>query len=454
MLGAAFENFIEKSPISVMARGLMERLLNPEKVNEWFEANAELQYTRELLFSTMLGMMTDVVVGTHKSIHSAFQATKDEMGVSVQAVYNKLNGIEINTSAELVRSAAREASAIIKEMGGTRPALLPGLNIKILDGNCIKASEHRIFELRSIAAGALPGKSLVVFDPSLRLPVDVFPCEDGHAQERSLLGDVLNSVSDLDAWIADRNFCTMGFLCGIAERKAIFVIREHKNLPFVKLTPLKRTGRVEGGQVYEQIIEVTDETGKKWKFRRIRAVLNKPTRDGDRRINIITNLSKRKAKAATVADLYRKRWTIETAFQELTEHFNSEINTLGYPPAALFAFCVALVAYIVLSTIKGALIAVHGVDKIDNEFSGYYLAEELSITYKGMLIAIPTAEWVVFRHLSFLKFCKLMLMLTKNVKLSRFKKHTRGPKKPQPKRVKDPKHPHVSTAKLIAARER
>ncbi len=42
-----------------------------------------------------------------------------------------------------------------------------------------------------MAAGPLPGKSLVVYDPGVRLPIDVFPCEDGHAQERSLLKTVL-----------------------------------------------------------------------------------------------------------------------------------------------------------------------------------------------------------------------------------------------------------------------
>jgi hypothetical protein len=54
----------------------------------------------------------------------------------------------------------------------------------------------------------MPGKSLVVLDPALMLAVDVFPCEDGHAQERSLLASVLPSVEAGDVWIADRNFCT------------------------------------------------------------------------------------------------------------------------------------------------------------------------------------------------------------------------------------------------------
>ena len=84
-------------------------------------------------------------------------------------------------------------------------------------------------------------------------------------------------------------------------------------------------------------------------------VLDKPTRDGDGEIHILTNLPKKVARAKTVADLYRKRWTIETAFQELEATLNGEINTLGYPKAALFAFCVALVSYNLMSVIKAAL---------------------------------------------------------------------------------------------------
>lgn len=52
------------------------------------------------------------------------------------------------------------------------------------------------------------------------------------------------------------------------------------------------------------------------------------TRDGDTDIFIISNLSKSKASAKKIAVLYRGRWSIETAFQDLAEHLNSEINTL------------------------------------------------------------------------------------------------------------------------------
>lgn len=120
-------------------------------------------------------------------------------------------------------------SRLLKSLAEQRSASLPGYRIKLLDGNCIEKSQHRIKELRSVAAGPLPGKSLVVYDPRLRLPIDVFPCEDGHAQERSLLSAVLQTVMSKDVWAADRNFCILDFTCGIASKGAFFVIRDTKN---------------------------------------------------------------------------------------------------------------------------------------------------------------------------------------------------------------------------------
>jgi len=108
--------------------------------------------------------MSGVVTCIHPSVHAAYQHSKDVIGVSVTSVYNKLNGIEIGTSAGLVRYAAGELAPAIIELGGTQAPLLPGYRVKLLDGNCIEASEHRISELRELAAGALPGKSLVVYD--------------------------------------------------------------------------------------------------------------------------------------------------------------------------------------------------------------------------------------------------------------------------------------------------
>jgi IS4 transposase len=337
---------------------------------------------------------------------------------------------------------------------GTRKSPLPGYHVKLLDGNCIEASEHRIAELRSLSAGALPGKSLVVYDPVLGIPVDVFPCEDGHAQERSLLHRVLRTVKYMDLWVADRNFCTVEFICEIDGKDAHIIFRQHGNLPYTELGKERAVGKIETGKVFEQPIMVIDHSGKPHKFRRIRVLLEEQTRDGDKEIFIITNLPKKAAGAKTIANIYRGRWTIETSFQELEKWFNSEINTLGYPPAALFGFCVALIAYMIVSVIQAALSSIHGTKIIEEQVSGYYLADEISGTYRGMMIAIEAEQWVIFRQLTPAELVQLLRKLARNVKLSAFRKHPRGPKKPVAKRKSDPKKPHVSTAKLIASRKK
>jgi len=452
MSDSIFERFIKESPISVMARATAERALNPEKTDQWFDNLPKEQYTKDLLFSSMFGLMSKTVTGSYPSVHAAYQKSKEEIGVSVTSVYNKLNGIEIDTSAELVRYAAGELAPAIIELGGATAPLLPGYRVKMLDGNCIEASEHRIAELRELAAGALPGKSLVVYDPVLRMPIDVFPCEDGHAQERSLLGDVSATAEKNDVWAADRNFCTCGFITEIADSGAFFIIRLHRGLSYEIIGVEKAVGLTETGEVSEQFIAVTDASGKRHIFRRIRVHLVTETRDGDIEIFIITNQPPEAASAVKIADIYRKRWKIETSFQELEDYSHSEINTLGYPPAALFAFCVALISYMILAVVKAALAGVHGVEKIEEEVSGFYICDVIAGVYRGMMIALPDEDWKVFRDYLQSEFIALLLRLSENVKISAFRKHPRGPKKKPPKRKSDPKVPHVSTAKLIAMR--
>jgi NADH:ubiquinone oxidoreductase subunit E len=453
MLTTVFERFVKESPISVMARALIERVFQPTMLDEWFAEVADAQYTRTLLFSTVFDLMSLVVCGIHPSVHAAYQAAKKTQAieVSIQAVYDKLNGLEVTTSAALVRQAAEAVTPLIETLGGMHPPRFPGYRVKILDGNCIEATEHRLAVLRSLAAGALPGKSMVVYDPRLGIPTDVFPCEDGHAQERALLGEVLATVQTGDVWVADRNMCTNAFTCGIDDRQAYFVIRQHGKFSWESAGPEVYAGHTDTGRVYEQPITVTDASGRLHPFRRIRVCLKQVTRDGDCEIAIISNLPHDVATATALADCYRGRWTIETAFQEVTEHLHSEINTLGYPPAALFGFCVALVAYMLFQVIQAALKQAHGRETVEQEVSEYYLVEEVSSTYRGMMIALPDEEWVEFGTMNTTAFVAELTRIAAHATLAAYQKHRRGPKKPPAKKVFDVKRPHVSTARLLRA---
>jgi hypothetical protein len=450
--GKAFEPFIEKRPICVMARGVLENILNPERIDDLFERTAQLQYTRELMFSSVVSLMGQVVLGIHPSVHAAYQAQAEELGVSDQAVYDKLNNVELAVSAELVRDSARQAAPVIHKLGAKLPPLLKGYRTKILDGNHLSASEHRIEELRSTWAAPLPGKILVVLDQELMVARKVFLCEDGHAQERSLFDEVLPSVEPADLWIADRNFCTVDFMFGIAARGGSFVIRQHGQLKGTLVGSRKSKGKTSTGKVYEQKIQITTSEGKTLTLRRITIKLKKPTRDGDTEIHLLSNVPARDAGARTLAELYAKRWTIEIMFQELTETLTCEVNSLGYPKAALFGFCLALMAYNAVAVIKAALRAVHGRETVQKEISGYYLSLEISQTYDGMMVGIPGRRWKIFRALTAHELAKVLKDLAGKVNLRRYQKHPRGPKKKPPKKSAYKNGGHVSTARLLAMR--
>jgi IS4 transposase len=454
VLDDVFERFAEQSPVTVMARAALEHALSPRAIDALFEDLAERQYTRKLLFSQVVDLMGTVVCNVRPAVHAAFQANAESIGVSLRAVYDKIDRTEPGLSAELVRHTARTLGPVITALGGERAPWLPGSRVKILDGNHLAGTEHRLKELRSVGAGALPGKALVVLDPQAMLVTDVFPCEDGHAQERSLLDQVLEAVRPGEVWIADRNFCTTGSLFGIARRGGSFVIRRHQATLHVEWAGGRRPcGRTETGAVFEQQVRLSDGDGGTMTVRRVTVELDKPTRDGDTEIRILTNLPAETADALAVAGLYRRRWTVEAAFGELATCLNGEVNTLGYPKAALFAFCLALVAYNVLGAIKAALRSVHG-DEAVEEVSGYYLADEIAGTHRGMLIAIPEDEWAVFAGLTAAALGSILQSLAAKVRLSTLRKHRRGPKRPQPKRSSGAKVSHVSTAKLLAERKR
>jgi IS4 transposase len=453
-LGEVFEQFARDAPVSVMVRATLENALNPLALDQLFEDTAQRQYTRTLLFSSIVDLMSTVVCRIRPSINAAYKKSASRLGVTRKAVYDKLDRLEPEVAAALVRHTATTLEPVIMAMGGDLPPWLPGYRIKIVDGNHLASTEHRLKELRTTGAGALPGHALVVLDPQVMLVIDVIPCEDGHAQERSLLDRLLGLVRPRDLWIEDRNFCTTGFVFGVVRRRASFVIRQHAgNLPWQFVGKRRSCGRIDTGRVFEQTIRVEHEDGEALYLRRITVELDRPTRDGDAEIHILTDLSARVARAKTIAELYRKRWTIETAFAELEATLRGEVETLGYPKAALFAFCVALMAYNLLSVVKAALRSVHGAKVVTEEVSGYYLADEVAGTYRGMMIAIPEDEWAVFQDLSPVELGQVLQDLARRVRLSEYRKQPRGPKKPQPKRRIEGQQNHVSTAKLLKVRE-
>jgi hypothetical protein len=453
MFASVLDRFVKQSPIAVMAHSNIVYALNAEVLNAVFQKHACAQYEHKIVFSDLVDLMSLVVCQVYRSVHSAYSKSQPKIAASLVAVYGKLNRMELSVTTAFVAETAQRLAAVVTALDAELPSPVPGYRVKVVDGNHLAATQRRLQVLRDQAAAPLPGQGLVVYDPQLDLMTNLLPCEDGHAQERSLLHQVLPLIQEGEVWIEDRNFCTTDLLFGIRARNAYFIIRQHAaNLHWEQKSKPQYCGRCPTGEVYEQRVRLWTETGEEMECRRITLKLDQPTRDGDTELHLLTNLP-RSVTAVTVAMAYRQRWTIETGFQKLATVLESEIDTLAYPKAALFGFAVGIGAYNVLSVVQAALRKEHGSERVEKQVSTYSIAEELTAVREGMKIAIAEKIWGKIAALPLAQFAQWLREVARHANLERYKKHPRGPKKKKKKLRYDKKKPHVSTARELRRRK-
>lgn len=102
LLGPVFQTFVEGRPFCVMVRGALERMLAAETIDALFREQAERQYERDLLFSSVVEVMAQVVLQVEPTVLAAYRACQDRLPVSDQSLYNKLQGVETGISEALV----------------------------------------------------------------------------------------------------------------------------------------------------------------------------------------------------------------------------------------------------------------------------------------------------------------------------------------------------------------
>ena len=300
------QRFLDDAPIAVLVRATMARVLGNSALDALFQRHAVDQYTKELTFSSLTRLMTQVVFRTYRSVNAAYAADR-EISVSITSVYNKLNGLELEVSRGLVADTAAEMDRLLAALPAARDQPVAGLHLRTLDGNFLAGTEHRIDCLRGSGAAALPGMSLVVRDGQSGLISDLIPCEDAYTNERALHPAVLELVRPADLWLMDRNFCTEDYTGGIAQRGAFFLVRHHAGTQLHPLGPPRRCGRKDTGAISEQPVRVGA-----LHCRCITIRLDEPLRDGTTEIRLLTNVPPERLSAHRAAEPYRSRWTIES----------------------------------------------------------------------------------------------------------------------------------------------
>ena len=459
MWQAVVERFEQHAPACVMARLALEQALPAAWVDEVFDSHRQRQYPRELMFSTIVELMTLVTLGLRPSLHAAARKM-EHLPVSLAALYDKLKRTETSILGGLVRGSAQRLAPVAAQI--EQRASLPGWQLRIVDGNHLPASEKRLQPLRGHRGAALPGHSLVVYDPDLGLVTDLVACEDAYESERVGVQPLVDSAQRGQLWIADRHFCTEAILRGLSQAQASFIVREHARHPrLIAERPWGARSRIDTGWLREQCIEVQDihggasqDAASTW--RRIEIELDTPTEAGETRITLWTNLPAA-IDAATVAALYRKRWRIEGMFQRLESVLHSEIKSLGHPRAALLGFTVAVLAYNVLALLQRAVEQAHRPAQPKLEVSTYHLAEHVKSGYEGMLIALPAEYWSDRADQSPQWLAQRLLGLAARISPKQVATSKRGPKIDKPRGYVEGSiaRAHVSTARVLEqAREK
>jgi hypothetical protein len=436
------ERFTRQVPVAAMVRGLIEHLFAPDTLNAIPRGRELYTYTRSIAFADLVGLMTDVVFRVHPSVRAAYRHSRAaRAAATLKAFYEKFSHIEPGVCRALVRRLGAPCAAIIAALDPP-PAAPGGLRWRTLDGNTLAPTQRRLDGLEDTYA-PLPGRALVLRDHATGLFVDVLPCPDAYTSERALVGRLGDWWQAGDVVVADSNFCTEELFRQLAAAGAYPVVRHHGSVGLHPLGPARRLGRTDTGEVREQPVRYA-ETGLTMRCVTVR--LDRPTRAGDTEVRILTTLPAGLADGVRVADAYRDRRTIETAFQELEAAVRSEVDTLAYPPAALFGFSIGLALCNMLQVVRVALEPAAG--QTAEPISGVLLGQEVA-TYLGGLLLLdlpdtwPQAGWDAGRMAAWLT------RLAAHVDRRHYARSQRGPKRKKPFERRHQPSGHASTARIV-----
>jgi hypothetical protein len=444
-MSQALDRFAQRTPVTVMSRAVMEHALSTDFIDRIFEESAERQYTRGLLFSSVVELLSPVVFREQDSVCSSY-GWWDEPTASLSAVYAKLSGTEPQICEALVERTAQRMQRVIQSCH-LREEPIRGLRLRYIDGNYLAQTEHRLYKLHGLAVAALPGQAQVVFEHATGLIRQVYLSEDAHQQERSIVPRFFEGIEKNQLTLGDTGYCMNSFIRAHEARGAFYLVRHHSGTSLTELKPRKARGRCSTGKIHEFPAILSKEKDAP-QVRAIVIELDTPLKKGQTTLTLITNVPLEKASAKKLAELYRKRWTIEEAFRRLTKCLRCEVNTLAYPKAALLGFSIAVLAYNSIAVVEAAVAKAHGAEKAET-LSIHKVAAEIACVGRGLEVATDPEDWLPFRSMSPDKLAQFLVQLAVEIPWRRLTKSPRGPKKPVQHR-RYPNGTHLATSRLLA----
>ena len=166
ILPAILDPFVEGAPAAVMTRLALDWILDGTPWTSILQEVAEGQFEREFTLQPL--RPGHARRGLRVPSHAArrFPAARTRAGRLDLRLLPEAR--PDGTGASPRRSSATRplGAATDRAGGGLMPEPIPGYAARILDGNVLAGTEHRIEPLRTTWSAGLPGMSLAVYEPA------------------------------------------------------------------------------------------------------------------------------------------------------------------------------------------------------------------------------------------------------------------------------------------------
>ncbi|HHX4053029.1 type II toxin-antitoxin system Phd/YefM family antitoxin [Burkholderia contaminans] len=419
MMRTIVERFVEQSPMTIMARLVLQCALHDDWIGAAADAGDEPdgESIREALFALAVDAIASIAAW--QRMPDAGVAATPGFGAAVTALHDCMSRWRAGWGRALAKDSVELLLPVASAHNADGAHAVDGMRLRVLDGtgeacspqaggcDCGRACDD---PARDAAAGG--ARVLPVYDPELGMIVDLLPCERGWTHERAFVGALLETVRPGELWIVDGRFDTDALLSGWPRRGGAFVLREYGRSAACRPLGGWQEGGVFGdGRVREQSVGMVGEGGVSGAFRRIE--WHRAEAPGEV-VTLLTDLPAERFDAPQVVALSCRRWrdALPLALEPVTGG-----APLGAVPAraALLASGIAAFAYNAFSVMTRVVGGALDLDARDVDRLPSLIAGGVTATYAGMMIALPPDWWQRYDQLPATTLGQIVRMLAVHV---------------------------------------
>ncbi|WP_175968665.1 type II toxin-antitoxin system Phd/YefM family antitoxin [Burkholderia sp. BCC0322] len=430
MMRTIVERFVEQSPMTIMARLVLQCALHDDWIDMVVDADEEPddESIRETLFALAVDAIAAIAAQAHTPAspmpHGVPGHASSASGAAVAALHDGMSRWRAGWGRALVRDSVDLLLPVAAARADERGRTLGGMRLRVLDGagagcapgragcDCGRACDD---PARDAAPGLTSARVMPVYDPELAMIVDLLPVERGRSHERAFVGALLETVRPGELWMIDGRFDIDAIVSGWPRRGGAFVLRDDGGAAACRpLGGWRDAGRLDGGDVREQAVGMAGDGEAAGTLRRIEWRGHGLDGAPGATVTVLTNLPVEPFDACQVMQLARRRWHDALPFS-LDSVLGGALFGSVPARASLLASGIAALAYNAFSVMTRVVGDALGLDERDAERVPSQIADGVTATYAGMMIALPPDWWRRYDQLPAATLGQIVRMLAVHV---------------------------------------